>query len=168
MEETIKADFKAFMKELNMTEDGQAVSQGQRVAVKDLLSVVEMLRYSAENMSEATVGVVLTRIGGLIASKEAELYKTTGEELAKSCLRGLSVKGWGVFIASPNKMGGDITLVNSAIAQEYTVKQVKVDYIAVGMITAIYEKAFNQRYLVREVECIAKGDKVCKFTVKPL
>jgi predicted hydrocarbon binding protein len=61
-----------------------------------------------------------------------------------------------------------VTLVNSAIAQEYSVKQVKVDYIAVGMITAIYEKAFGQRYLVREVDCVSKGDKVCKFTVKPL
>ena len=168
MEETIKADFKVFIKELNMVKDGQSFSQGQRVAVKDLLSVVEMLKYSAENMSEATVGVVLTRIGGLIASREAEQYKTAGEELANSCFRGLSIKGWGVFNATPNRTGGEVILVNSAIAQEYSVKQVKVDYIAVGMITAIYEKAFGQRYLVREIECISKGDKVRRFTVKPL
>jgi len=169
MEESIKADFKEFLKNSKMPEDGHLVSQeGQRLAVKDLLSVVEMLRYSAENMSEATVGVVLTRIGGLIASREAEQYKTTGEELAKNCFRGLSVKGWGVFNAAPNRAGGEVTLVNSAIAQEYSVKQVKVDYIAVGMITAIYEKAFGQRYLVREVDCISKGGKVCKFTIKSL
>jgi predicted hydrocarbon binding protein len=168
MEQTIVADFKVFIKELNMVKDGQSFSQEQRVAVKDLLSVVEMLKYSAENMSEATVGVVLTRIGGLIASREAEQYKTTGEELVKSCFRGLSIKGWGVFNGTPNRIGGEVTLVNSAIAQEYSVKQVKVDYIAVGMITAIYEKAFSQRYLVREIECISKGDKVCRFTVKLL
>lgn len=169
MEETIKADFKEFLKKTKMVEDGQMISEaGQRVAVKDLLSVVDMLRFSAENMSEATVGVVLTRIGGLIALREAEQYKTTGEELVKCCLRGLSIKGWGVFNASPNIAGGDVTLLNSAIAQEYSVKAVKVDYMAVGMITAIYEKAFHKRYLVREVDCVAKGDKVCRFTVKSL
>jgi predicted hydrocarbon binding protein len=168
MEESIKADFKVYLKNLKMLQDGQIVSEGQRVAVKDLLSVVDMLRYSAENMSEATVGVVLTRIGALIARKEAEQLKTTGEELVKYCFRNLSIKGWGVFIANPDKNGGEVTLVNSAIAQEYSVKAMKVDYMAVGMITVIYEKAFNHRYFVREVECIAKGDKVCKFTVKAL
>lgn len=168
VEESVKADFKDFLKTFEMPKDGQMISKGRRVAIKDLLSVAEMLRYSAENMSQATVGVVLTRIGVLIALKEIEAFKTSGEELVKSCLRSLSIKGWGVFIAAPNKNGGEVTLNNSAIAQEYAIKALKVDYIAVGMITAIYEKAFNHRYLVREVECIANGDKVCKFAVKQL
>lgn len=168
MEESVEASFKAFLKKLEMPKDGQMISEGRRTAVKDLISIVQMLKYSAENMSQATVGVVLTRIGGLIASKEIENFKTSGEELVKSCLRSLSIKGWGVFTAAPNKNGGEVTLTNSAIAQEYAIKALKVDYIAVGMITAIYEKAFNHRYLVREVECIANGDKECKFAVKPL
>jgi predicted hydrocarbon binding protein len=168
MEESIKADFKEFMKKLEMPQDGQMISEGQRVAVKDLLSVVEMLRYSAENMSEATVGVVLTRIGGLIALRETESSKTNGEELVKCCFKDLSIKGWGVFTANPSRDGGEVTLLNSAIAQEYKLKAIKVDYMAVGMITTIYEKAFNRRYLVREVECVAKGDQICRFTVKPL
>jgi predicted hydrocarbon binding protein len=168
VEESVRTDFKDFLKKLEMPKDGQMISEGRRVAIKDLLSVVQMLRYSAENMSQATVGVVLTRIGGLIASKEIEDLKTNGEDLVKSCLRGLSIKGWGLFNATPDRNGGDVTLKNSAIAQEYDVKGSKVDYIAVGMITTIYEKAFNHRYLVREVECTANGDKVCKFKVKPI
>jgi predicted hydrocarbon binding protein len=36
------------------------------------------------------------------------------------------------------------------------------------MISAVYEKAFNRRYVVREIECMAKGDKTCKFAVKPI
>lgn len=143
MEESVEASFKAFLKKLEMPKDGQMISEGRRTAVKDLLSVVQMLKYSAENMSQATVGVVLTRIGGLIASKEIVNFKTNGEELVKSCLRSLSIKGWGVFLAAPNKNGGEVTLKNSAIAQEYAIKALKVDYIAVGMITAIYEKSLQ-------------------------
>jgi predicted hydrocarbon binding protein len=168
VEESVKTDFKDFLKKLEMPKDGQMISEGRRVAIKDLLSVVQMLTYSAENMGQATVGVVLTRVGGLIASKEIEDLKTNGEDLVKSCFRSLSIKGWGVFNATPNRNGGEVTLKNSAIAQEYAIKALKIDYIAVGMITAIYEKAFNHRYLVREVECIANGNEVCKFVVKPL
>jgi predicted hydrocarbon binding protein len=167
-EESIREAFKGFLKGLEMPKDGRMVSEGRRVAVKDLLSIVQMLKYSAENMSEATVGVVLTRVGRLIAQKELGTFGATGEELAKSCFRSLSIKGWGAFIASPNADGGDVTLENSAIAQEYPTKGMRVDYIAVGIVSAVYEKAFNRRYVVREVECVAKGDKTCKFTVKPI
>jgi predicted hydrocarbon binding protein len=165
MEESIKAKFSVFLRNLQMPKDGRMMSDGRRVAVKDLVSIVQMLRYSAENMSEATVGVVLTRIGGLIASKEFESLKGIGKELANSCFENLSIKGWGVFVANPEPTGGEVVLKNSAIAQEYTAKGAKVDYLAVGMISLIYEKAFNRKYLVREVKCIAKGDNECRFTV---
>jgi predicted hydrocarbon binding protein len=168
MEESIKARFKEFLKNLQMPQDGRMTSVGQRVAVKDLVSVVQMLRYSAENMSESTIGVVLTRIGTLIASKEFESVKGSGKEAANSCFENLSIKGWGVFAANPEATGGEVVLRNSAIAQEYAVKALKVDYIAVGMIAKIYEKAFNRKYLVRELKCIANGDNECKFAVKPL
>lgn len=112
------------------------------------------------------MGVVLTRIGGLIASKELEGSTATGKELVSSCLEELSVKGWGVFTADPEADGGEVVLKNSAIAQEYAVKG-KVDYIAVGIITALYEKAFKRKYIVHEVKCIASGDDACKFSVKP-
>jgi predicted hydrocarbon binding protein len=168
MEESVTAKFKEFLRKLQMPQDGRVMSDGRRVAVKDLVSVVQMLRYSAENMSQATVGVVLTRIGGLIASKEFESYRGSGREIADSCFENLSIKGWGVFLANPEAAGGEVVLKNSAIAQEYAVKGLKVDYIAVGMIAAIYEKAFGRKYLVREVRCIANGDDECRFTVKPL
>ena len=168
MEESIKAKFKDFMKNLQMPQDGRMMSDGRRVAVKDLVSVVQMLRYSAENMSEATVGVVLTRVGSLIVSKEFECLKGTGKKLADSCFENLSIKGWGVFTANPEAIGGEVILKNSAIAQEYAKKGLKVDYIAVGMIATIYEKAFNRKYLVREVKCIANGDDECRFTVRAI
>jgi predicted hydrocarbon binding protein len=168
MEDLVKAKFKEFLKNLQMPQDGRVISNGRRVAVKDLLSVVQMLRYSAENMSEATVGVVLTRVGGFIASKEFEGLKETGKKLAESCFEDLSIRGWGVFIANPEATGGEVILKNSAIAQEYAAKGLKVDYIAVGMIATIYEKVFNRKYLVRETKCIANGDSECRFTVKAL
>jgi predicted hydrocarbon binding protein len=168
MEESTREEFKGFLKKLEMPKDGKIISEGRRVAIKDLISVVQMLKYSAENMSEATVGVVLTRVGRLIGSKELESFKATGEELAKSCFKSLSIKGWGMFIATPKMNGGEVILENSAIAQEYPTKGLKVDYIAVGIISSIYEKAFNRRFIVREVECIANGDKACKFIVKPI
>ncbi|WXG47608.1 MAG: 4-vinyl reductase [Candidatus Atabeyarchaeum deiterrae] len=168
MEESTKAEFKRFLSDLRMPSDGKMMSQGQRVAVKDIISIVQMLKYSAENMSETTVGAVLTRVGRLVALKELGTHNATKEELAKSCFRSLSTKGWGLFVTEPNREGGQVILKNSAIADEYPTKGLKVDYIAVGMISTIYEKSFGGRYIVKEVECVAKGDEMCKFTVKPL
>jgi predicted hydrocarbon binding protein len=168
MEESLKQEFKRFLKNLEMPKDGKIVTGGRRVAIKDLISVVQMLEYSAKNMSEATIGVVLSRVGRLIATKELENLKAASEELARQCFKYLSIKGWGSFVSNPNPNGETVTLENSAIAQEYPNKGLKVDYIAVGMISAIYEKAFNRRYLVREVECVANGDRACKFIVKPI
>jgi len=164
---TMKNDFKNMMNSLVMIQEGKVQQGNLQLAAKDTRSIVGLTYRASDFLGEGTVRAVLVRTGKIFAEDDAKRFNSTGKQLVEDYLKFMSVSGWGKFnIARMDENGGEVTCEHSAFAEEYPRGDKTVCHIVVGVLSALAERAFNRRYLIKEVDCLAKGDQKCKFEIK--
>lgn len=170
---TLKNDFKEALKNTNMLEEGKLtftdIPGDVQVATKDVQSIVGLTYRTSDMLGEGTVRAVFVRTGSLFAAEDVKRYKSTGKQLVEEYLKFMAIAGWGMFnVPKLDENGGEVTCERSAFAEEYPRGDKAVCYFVVGILSALMERAFSQRYMVKETECIAKGSQRCKFEIRKM
>ena len=170
---TLKNEFKEAQKNTNMLEEGKLtytdIHGEVQVATKDVQSIVGLTYRASDMLGEGTVRAVFVRTGNLFAAEDIKRYKETKKQLIDEYLKYMTIAGWGMFNASKlDENGGEITCERSAFAEEYPKGDKPVCHFVVGILSAIMERAFGQRYMIKETDCIAKGNQKCRFEIKKL
>jgi len=168
---TLKNDFKEALKNTNMFDEGKLIYKDihgdVQVATKDVKSIVGLTYRASDALGEGTVRAVFVRTGNLFAAEDVKRYSGAGNQLVEEYLRFMATAGWGMFhVGNINENGGEVTCERSAFAEEYPKGDKAVCYFVVGILSALMERAFGPRYIVKETECLAKGNPKCKFEIK--
>jgi predicted hydrocarbon binding protein len=170
---TLRNDFKEAVKNTNMIEEGKLIYKDVhgdvQVATKDVQSIVGLTYRASDMLGEGTVRAVFVRTGSLFAAEDIKRYKETGRKLVEEYLKFMAISGWGMFsVVKLDENGGEVTCERSAFAEEYPRGDKAVCYFVVGMLSAIVERAFGQRYIIKEIDCLAKGSQRCRFDIRKL
>jgi predicted hydrocarbon binding protein len=100
----------------------------------------------------------------------AKRFKWGRKKITENVVDILTQYGYGVAKLEKLDFEGEsiITLKNSCIAANYEKKQEgPVCFYVAGLISGGAEAITGKRYECRETHCIAKGDKECRFLIKP-
>jgi predicted hydrocarbon binding protein len=166
---TLKNDFKEATNMTTMNEEGKMLYGDIQVATKDVQSIVGLTYRASEALGEGTVRAVFVRTGKLFADEDVKRYNSKGRQLVDEYLKFMAIGGWGMFrVANLNESGGEVTCEHSAFAEDYPRGDKTVCYFVVGILSALMEQAFGRRYMVKEVECIAKGNEKCRFEIRAM
>ncbi|WXG44058.1 MAG: V4R domain-containing protein [Promethearchaeati archaeon SRVP18_Atabeyarchaeia-1] len=171
--QTLKNDFKEALKNTNMLDEGKLtyhdINGEVQVATKDVQSIVGLTYRASDMLGEGTVRAVFVRTGSLFAAEDVKRYKSTGKQLVEEYMKYMAITGWGMFnVTDLGENGGEVTCERSAFAEEYPRGNKAVCYFVVGILAALMERAFGQRYMVKETDCIAKGSPKCRFEIRGL
>nr|MDO8132684.1 V4R domain-containing protein [Candidatus Njordarchaeum guaymaensis] len=165
---TLKNDFKNMINSLAMIQEGKVQQGNLQLAAKDTRSIVGLTYRASDFLGEGAVRAVLVRTGKIFAEDDSKRFNVAGKQLVEDYLKFMSVSGWGKFnVVRMDENGGEVSCEHSAFAEEYPQGEKSVCHIVVGVLSALAERAFNRRYLVKELECIAKGNQKCRFEIKP-
>jgi predicted hydrocarbon binding protein len=135
----------------------------------------------------------LEKIGGLSKAKEAyyrigfdsgytfsqllrKTEKVSGEDLVRSCLTSISLRGWGNFRIiklDPKRGAGIFRISRSAISEGYGRIGRTVCHIWAGAMTGVVQEiidheGLNHKVKGREVACRSRGDEYCEFRISPI
>jgi predicted hydrocarbon binding protein len=81
-------------------------------------------------------------------------------------LQKLSFYGWGNFDLQKKPEGTYlVVLTNNPFTSGLPTQQVPTDYLVGGFLGGLFELLEGKRVTVKEIECMAKGDKRCVFEV---
>lgn len=168
---TLKNDFKEAVKNTNMLEEGiltyNDIHGSVQVATKDVQSIIGLTFRASDMLGEGAVRAVFVRTGSLFAAEDIKRFKVTGKQLVEEYLKYMTISGWGMFnVSKLDENGGEVTCERSAFAEEYPRGDKAVCYFVVGILSAVVERAFGQRYMIKEIDCIAKGSQKCRFEIR--
>jgi predicted hydrocarbon binding protein len=161
---TLENDFKEAVSITTMNEEGKMLYGDIQEATKDVQSIIALTYRASELLGERCVSPVFVRTGKLFGDEDVKRYKSSGRQLVEEYLKFMTLGGWGMFrVLSLDEKGGEVTCEHSAFAEDFPRGDKAVCYFVVGILSALLERAFNRRYIVRETECLAKGDQKCRF-----
>jgi predicted hydrocarbon binding protein len=164
---TLKDEFKQATSITTMKEEGKMLYGDIQVATKDTQSIVGLTYRASDVLGDGAVRAVFVRTGKLFADEDVKRYNSSGRQLVDEYLKFLAIGGWGMFrVVNLDESGGEIICEHSAFAEEYPRGKKAVCYFVVGILSALLERAYNRRYMVKEIECIAKGNPKCRFEIK--
>ena len=101
--------------------------------------------------------------------------KLSGEDLVRSCLASISLRGWCKFTVTrfdPEKGTAVFRISHSAISEGYCRTVRAVCHIWAGALTGVVQEAVdhlevNLKVRGREAACKSKGDGCCEFRISP-
>ncbi|MDW8034372.1 MAG: V4R domain-containing protein [Nitrososphaerota archaeon] len=112
---------------------------------------------------EMGVSLGESKVEGLIKK-----YKVDKQTALKIILAERAAKGWGIAEAEEVNSKKSVIVVRELFeCLPFKNKQEKsVSQLFRGYLTGIFQKLYGKSFTVSEVECIAKGDDVCRFLVE--
>ncbi|MHA1733406.1 MAG: V4R domain-containing protein [Promethearchaeota archaeon] len=167
-------EFRNLVKRISMPENGVLVLDdahgGERVVIKDVASINSMVLKTADLIGWKTVGGALFRVGrehGLRGFGDARL--STIDDI-KAHLELLGFFGWGLVELAPGGGGKyNISVKNSPFVEGIPPDaESGVCLLLKGVLSGMFEKVTGKRVRVEEVECVAKGDASCRFSIEML
>ncbi len=166
-------EFDKIIDHFSMPESGVLVvgDQGatKRLVIKDVVSINSMFLKSADLIGWRTIGPVCFRVGRNYLLKDIGGKGKIEITDVEDYLRKLSFYGWGIFNVQKNPDGTYlVVLTNNPFTSGFPAQSIATDYLIGGFINGLFEMLEGKRVNVKEIECMAKGDKRCTFEVIPL
>ena len=162
-------DFNSFIGQLSMPENGVLMLDDKgafkRIVIKDVLSINSMFLKTADLIGWKTIGPVCFRVGRNHVIKEHEGKSQIDLEFIREYLRRLSMFGWGLFDIQASENKYHVMFWNHPFTTGFPPQQTATDYLVGGIINGLFELLKGKRVIVKEVECLAKGDNRCLFEV---
>jgi predicted hydrocarbon binding protein len=163
-------EFDKLMDQFSMPESGVLMVGGKpvakRIVIKDVASINSMFLKTADLIGWKTMGPVCFRVGRNYMLKDMGSKEKIEIKDVEDYLRKLSYFGWGIFEVQ-KKPGSTylVVLTNNPFTSGFLAQQVSTDYLVGGFISGLFELLEGKRVNVKEIECVAKGDKRCVFEV---
>ncbi|MFX1451197.1 MAG: V4R domain-containing protein [Promethearchaeota archaeon] len=170
----ISQDIMSIKKDLEITREGELILRGTRILLMPrgtLLNIVEAVQ---DITNKDTAKEILYHAGERMAMQFCNIlsskYNLQGIAIIRAYAQIISTRGWGlVEIQDIDIENGMMRALvkRSLIGSGKHLEPEPQDYIPAGVFAGIMEYITKMKLTCEEVKCVAKGDNVCEFIVKP-
>lgn len=164
--------FEELKESISYLERGEITVYDTNYVITDMHNFVHLFKEVEKKLGKSEYTKIIRNVGRSIGSQTAKglssQFKLTLEELFTAALNHLSITGWGKF----NILEGDINSQrirvedSSIFAANYGESDSPVCVMEEGILEGILEEITSLNWACKEKECIAKGDKKCKFELE--
>lgn len=164
--------FEELKESISYMERGEIIAYDTSYIIARMIDFINLLKEIEMKLEKnkfiRMIKTVGKTIGVHIAKAASSQVQLKTEEILKDAINHLSITGWGKFnIAEGDiKSGRIIVEALSVIAANYGKTNHPVCIIEEGILEGILEEITSLSWTCIEKECIAKGDKKCKFELK--
>nr|MDO8079609.1 4-vinyl reductase [Candidatus Freyarchaeota archaeon] len=169
---SLPTSFEELKESISYLERGEITAHDTNYIITGMRDFVHLLKEVEKKLGKSeytkTIKTVGRSIGSHIAKALSSQFQPTTEELFKAALNHLSITGWGKFnILEGNTNSKRIRVEGfSVFAANYGESDHPVCVLEEGILQGILEELTSLNWTCIEKECIAKGDKPCKFELE--
>ncbi|WXG40327.1 MAG: 4-vinyl reductase [Candidatus Freyarchaeum deiterrae] len=169
---SLPTTFEELKENISYLERGEVTAYGTNYVIIEIWSLLHLLKESEKKLGKSEYTKIIGRVGGsigtLIIKALSPQFDLNAEELFKAALNHLSITGWGKFnILEGNIKSKRITLeAFSIFAANYGESDYPVCVLEGGILQGILKEITSLSWSCTEKECIAMGNKKCKFELK--
>lgn len=170
---SLPSSFEELKKNIFYTETGNVITYNMNYIITEMRTFVRLLKEVEEKLGKDEYARIIINVGSSIGSQIAKSlscrFQTSDAELLKSSVDYLSTTGWGEFklLDWDIKSGRIRVECFPALAANYGETDYPVCVLEGGILQGILEELTSTRWTFDETKCIAKGDKRCRFELKP-
>jgi predicted hydrocarbon binding protein len=169
---SLPTSFEELKENISYIERGEVTAYDTNYVIYEIWSLVSLLKEAEKKLGKSeynkTLGSVGGSIGSLIIKALSSQFNLNAEELFKAALNYLSITGWGKLnLLEGNIKSKKISLEGFSIfAANYGESDYPVCVLEGGILQGILQEITSLNWTCVEKECIAKGDRKCKFELK--
>lgn len=168
----LPSSFEELKESISYFERGEITAYDTNYIITGMVDFVRLLKEIEKKLGKSeytkTIRTVGRSVGSHIAKALSSQFQPTNEEIFKAAVNHLSITGWGKFnILEGDIKSGRIRVESFSIfATNYGKSNYPVCVIVEGILQGILEELTALNCTCIEKECIAKGDKQCKFELE--
>jgi predicted hydrocarbon binding protein len=171
---SLPISFEELRENISYLERGEVTIYDTNYVIIEIQSLLSLLKEAEKKLGKSeytkTLGNVGESVGSLIIRALSSQFNLNDEELFKAALNHLSITGWGKLnILEGNIKSNRISVEGFSIfAAKYGESDYPVCVLEGSILQGILKEITSLNWTCIEKECIAKGDKQCKFELKLL
>ncbi len=170
----ISQDIMSIKKDLEITREGELILRGTRILLMPRGTLIHIVEAVEDITNRETAKEILYHAGEKMAMQFCNVlsskYNLQGIAILRAYAQIISTRGWGVVEIQDIDIekGMMRALVKqSLIGSGKHLRPESQDYIPAGVFAGIMEYITKMKLSCEEIKCVAKGDNVCEFVVKP-
>ncbi|NVM03339.1 MAG: hypothetical protein HWN67_13445 [Candidatus Helarchaeota archaeon] len=170
----ISQDIMSIKRDLEITREGELILRGTRILLMPRGTLINIVEAVEDITNRETAKEILYHAGEKMAMQFCNIlsskYNLQGIAILRAYAQIISTRGWGLVEIQDidTEKGMMRALVKrSLIGSRKYMEPESQDYIPAGVFAGIMEYITKMKLSCEEIKCIAKGDNVCEFVVKP-
>ncbi|MFX0132652.1 MAG: V4R domain-containing protein [Candidatus Hodarchaeota archaeon] len=170
----ISQDIMSIKKDLEITREGELILRGTRILLMPRGTLMNIVEAVEDITNRETAKEILYHAGEKMAMQFCNIlsskYNLQGIAIIRAYAQIISTRGWGIVEIQQIDLekGMMKALVKrSLIGSRKHIEPESQDYIPAGVFAGIMEYITKTKLFCEEIKCVAKGDNVCEFIVKP-
>ncbi|MFB0562606.1 MAG: V4R domain-containing protein [Candidatus Lokiarchaeia archaeon] len=169
---SLHTSFEELIGSISYLERGEVIAYDTNYVFTELHNFVYLLKEVEKKLGRSEYIKIINNVGKSIGSHIAKAlssrFKLPAEELFQAAVNHLSITGWGKFnIFEYDTKSQRISVEGfSKFAASYGKSDYSVCALEGSILQGVLEEITPLNWVYNEKECIAKGDKKCKFELE--
>ena len=170
----LSQDIMSIKNDLEISRDGELSLRGARILLMPRGTFRSIVEAVEDITNDKTTKEILYHAGERMAMQYCNYlssrFNLKGIGIIRTYAQMISTRGWGlVEILDVDFENGTMKarVNNPLLGSARNLKPEPQDYIPAGVFAGIMEFITKKKLICNEIKCVAKGDSVCEFIVKP-